>query len=101
MASAVSEFEGEALTELLKRHGFERLSGESDWDFRRRIFPDFYPREPQDALQILLGAVCTDWDEREKMLVMAGIMFASRREEYAKFAEGFASDPIVQRRKKK
>ena len=100
MASVTSEFEGEALTRLLKSYGFDRLPDENDWDFRRRVFPDFYPREPQGALQILFGAVCTDWDESENMLVMAGIMFASRREEYAKFANGFSSDPVVKRRRK-
>lgn len=88
-------YKGENLTLRLKEYGYSRNQGESDWDFRKRVFPDLYQQDPDRALEFLMGSSAADWNDMEKILVLA---LASKgvpsHQELVKFAEGFTADPL-------
>lgn len=99
-ASSSEMYKGESLTLLLKSRGYNRLPGESDWEFRQRTFPDFYLKDPDRAMEVLMGASSTEWGEFEKFLFLAFTAEGTRnpgRLEW--FARGFADDPIIMREK--
>lgn len=91
-------YKGESLTLCLKEYGYNRLPGESDWEFRQRIFPDFYLKSPDRALEFLMGASATEWGELERFLSLAFMAEGTKdpgRLEW--FARGFAADPVIMR----
>jgi hypothetical protein len=87
-------YKGENLTLRLRERGFERETGESDWDFRKRIFSDFYAKNPAVAVEFLFGASTNEWNETDKFLYLALGDTDPR-----KFAEGFPTDPVKMRKK--
>jgi len=101
ITSTVYVYQGASLDARLKEYGFTRKEEESDWDFRKRIFPDLYEIDKDRALEFLMGASTAEWDEMDKMLVMAFAMEnRSDRQSLIKFARGFADDPIRMRKRK-
>ena len=58
LATAVAQeiertYQGEGLDTQLAEFGQRRLSGESDWDFRKRTFPAVFARDENAALRII------------------------------------------------
>lgn len=92
-------YKGESLTLCLKEYGYTRLPGESDWKFRQRIFPDFFLKVPERALEFLLGASASDWNEIDTALSLS-LMISGSKDKGAliHFAEGFAKDPMLMRK---
>jgi len=91
-------YKGDSLTLRLKEYGFTRREGESDWEFRQRIFPDLYQKSPDQAMEFLMGASATEWNDLDKMLCLNFMTEKTKDQSRLKwFAEGFAADPIVMR----
>ena len=91
-------YKGESLTLRLKNYGHSRREGESDWDLRKRVFPDLYQRDPERAMEFLMGGSIVEWDEMDKTLCRALIIEGKpSHEELVRFAEGFSSDPLEMR----
>lgn len=98
LASTSHMYKGESLTLRLKEYGYSRREGESDWDFRKRIFPDLYQRDPDRAMEFLIGGSAAEWDEINKVLCL-GFLSKGKpsQQELVDFAEGFTDDPLVMR----
>lgn len=89
-------YKGNSLTLRLKEYGFTRLDGENDWEFRQRIFPDFYQISPNRAMEFLMGSSAAEWNEMEKLLCLALVSEGKQdRSSLERFARGFADDPLV------
>lgn len=97
MADTSYVYIGENLDKRLAEWGFTRINGETDWAFRKRVFPDLHEKDSGCAYEFLLGKSVAEWHEVEKVLVL-GLGLESKgspsRSELIKFAEGFASDPL-------
>lgn len=97
LASTSQMYRGESLTLRLKEYGFIRQNGESDWNFRKRVFPDMFKMNGDRAMEFLLGGSAADWDEMDKMLYLI-IVSENKgnpdRNALVKFAKGFAADPL-------
>ncbi len=95
LASTSHMYKGESLTLRLKEYSFFRGSGENDWDFRKRVFPDMYQIDADRAMEFLVGSSAAEWEEMDKLLYLA---LASKgkpsHEELIRFAKGFAADPL-------
>ncbi|MFA6428999.1 MAG: hypothetical protein WCV84_00690 [Patescibacteria group bacterium] len=93
-------FKGESLTKRLKEYGLKRLDGESDWEFRKRVFPDLFVVDRACAFEFLVGASSVEWHPIEQMLY-AVITFEEGgkpcRGTLSKFAKDFSEDPLVAR----
>lgn len=91
-------YRGDSLTLRLKEEGFTRNPGESDWDFRKRIFPDFSLMDEDRAIEFLMGGSATEWDELDMLPFFALVSKGEpTRQELIKFAEGFTADPLEMR----
>jgi hypothetical protein len=93
--SRITAYTGELLDSRLATYGFSRSDGESDWEFRQRVFPDLAIYEPERALEFLLGRRGIYWRESESVLATSVIL---RRKHYGslrRFAEGFTDDPLA------
>ncbi len=89
-------FQGENLDLFLVEMGMERKPNENDWDFRKRIFPDMWTQDRDHAIMVLFGGFpLTDFNEFDKMLVLALFFDKPSRTGLVDFAEGFAADPQV------
>lgn len=93
-------FEGENLDRRVKeRYGIERKAGETDWEFRKRVFLDFYD-EDQDALTFCLGGTIGDLDYMDSMLIIINAENFGTRPGRQCFVDGFAGDPMVMRKER-
>jgi len=93
-------FKGRNLDLFLVELGFERKPGESDWNFRKRIFPELWQQSRDNALMVLFGGYpLTDFNEIDQLLAMDLMMRNPGPAELAKFADGFAGDPLAHREK--
>lgn len=93
-------YKGESLTLRLKEYGYTRTAGESDWDLRKRIFPDFYQQNPDPAMEFLMGGSVVEWGDTEKLLCLTLVSNGKpNHNELVKFAKGFHVDPLVMREK--
>lgn len=95
-ASTAHMYQGESLTLRLKEFGFARNNGESDWDFRKRVFPDLFPKDGDAAMEFLFGESAAEWGEMDKMLYLIFLQENKGkpdRKALAKFARGFHADP--------
>ena len=61
MGSSNSAYQGEGLDSHLKILGQFRLPGESDLDFRKRVFPEVFQRDRRWAFEILVGKEPHRW----------------------------------------
>lgn len=61
MSSVNSAYRGEGLDHHLKILGQVRLPGESDQEFRRRVFPEVFRQDRRWAYEILIGKEPQDW----------------------------------------
>jgi hypothetical protein len=101
LASTSHMYKGESLTLRLKEYGFTRQNGESDWNFRKRVFPDLFNKVGGDrAMEFLQGSSAAEWDEMDKMLYL--ILVSENKDKpdrnaLVKFAKGFAADPLEMR----
>lgn len=95
LASTAHMYKGESLNLRLQEYGFARKNGESDWDFRKRIFPDLFQKVPDGrALEFLFGSSAAEWNEMDKLLVL--VLMEKGKPSYnelVKFAKGFGWDP--------
>jgi len=92
-------YKGKSLTLCLKEYGYNRFPAESDWKFRQRIFPDFYLKVPERALEFLIGASVSDWNEIDAALSLSLIISGAKdKGSLIRFAEGFAKDPMLMRK---
>ncbi len=97
-------YEGEALDRRAPEYfyqaddAYKRKPGESDWDYRKRIFVDHYDLAPDEALCFIMGGTLADFVEMEMMLVEINSLFFSSRSGRQRFADGFAGDPLKHRR---
>lgn len=102
VASTNYMYKGESLTLRLKEYGYTRKDGESDWDFRRRIFPDFYEQNAHSALEFLMGGSAAEWNEIDKVLCLLLVRKGKpNHHELVKFAKGFSIDPQTNRERVK
>jgi hypothetical protein len=98
--STMQMFEGENLDQRAKaRYGIERNAGETDWEFRKRIFLDFFDQD-QDALTFCLGGTIGDLDDMDGMLVVINADTFGTRHGRQRFVDGFAADPLVMRKER-
>jgi len=97
MAHEEDIYKGEGLTLHLKEYGYDRLDGESDWEFRQRIFPDFYLKNSVKALESLMGSGVTEWGEAAFFCIGLLSKDSVSSESLERFARDFAEDPIVMR----
>lgn len=61
MTSFNSAYRGDGLDNHLRILGQERLPGETDWDFRKRVFPEVFEQDRRWAFEILIGKEPQDW----------------------------------------
>lgn len=97
-------YKGENLTKRLAAYGFKRNTGENDWEFRKRVFPVFFFIDSGRAIEYLMGSSVADLDDEDTPQFMAFRMLALNHpthEQLAEFANGFLSDPLVAREKRK
>ncbi len=98
--STMHMFEGENLDRrVLERYRTERQPGESDWEFRKRVFMDFYETD-QDALTFCFGGTIGDLDDLDAMLIMINADTFGTRHGRQRFVDGFAADPLVMRKER-
>lgn len=91
-------FQGENLDLFLVEMDMKRKAGESDWDFRKRIFPDMWAQDRDHAIMVLFGGFpLTDFNEFDKTLTLALVFEKPSRAGLVDFAEGFAADPQLMR----
>lgn len=91
-------FQGENLDLFLVEMGMKRKTGESDWDFRKRIFPDMWAQDRDHAIMVLFGGFpLTDFNEGDHFLVLMLAGGPLSRTGLTDFAEGFAADPQLMR----
>lgn len=104
LVSTSHMYKGESLTLRLKEYGLTRQNGESDWNFRKRVFPDLFKMDGDRAMEFLQGSSATEWDEMDKMLYLVLVSENKGkpdRNALVKFARGFAADPLEMREKRK
>lgn len=101
LTSTSHMYKGESLTLRLKEYGFTRQNGESDWNFRKRVFPELFKKDSDRAMEFLQGGSAAEWDEMDKMLYIILNAGDSDRNALMKFANGFAGDPLEMREKRK
>lgn len=98
LASTSHMYKDESLTIRLKEYGFTRRSGENDWNFRKRVFPDMYQKDPGRAMEFLMGESAAEWDEMGNLLYLALVSKGKpSHDELIRFAKGFAADPLQMR----
>ena len=91
---------GERLMLLLQKAGFTRKEDESDWGFRKRIFPELYKRNSSWAMTILMGASPTEWDDVDQAIYGSLLAkWSPTHNQLVRFAEGFGGDldPLLMR----
>lgn len=102
--STIYAYRDESLTLRLRAMGYDRLSRESDWDFRRRVFPEMHKKyPPRCAWEFLFGRSIVEWDMYDRSYYRYfGEAWDSIRNEYRErpydpepIARGFISDPIL------
>jgi len=101
LASTSYMYKGEDLTRRLKEHGFTRKNGESDWEFRKRVFPEFFQQASDSAMEFLMGGSAVEWDDVDQMLCI--LLVKKDRPSHAelvKFARGLAYDPLIMRERR-
>lgn len=104
LASTSHMYRGESLTLRLKEYGFTRQNGESDWNFRKRVFPDLFKKDSDRAMEFLQGGSAAEWDEMDKILYLIFIGENKGKPDcnaLMKFANGFAADPLEMREERK
>jgi len=104
LASTSHMYKGESLTLRLKGYGFIRQNGESDWNFRKRVFPDLFKMDGDRAMEFLQGGSAAEWDEIDKMLYLILVSENKGKPDHnalAKFAKGFPADPLEMRERRK
>lgn len=94
--STVHTYKGENLTLRLKEYGFTRMNSESDWNFRKRIFPDMFSKDVARAMEFLIGGSVAEWDGTDKLLYLVLLDKGNKPDRHAlvKFANGFHCDPL-------
>ena len=60
-------YKGKRLTTLLKRHDYKREPSESDWEFRKRVFPYLAMDDMELATEVLMGAPRSQWNSADEM----------------------------------
>lgn len=97
-------YEGEALDRRASEYfyqaddAYKRKPGESDWDYRKRIFVDHHDLAPEEAMCFIMGGILADLDWMEMTLVEFNALWFSSRSGRQRFANGFAGDPLEHRR---
>ncbi len=93
-------YAGDALDKNFSGLGMPRLAGESDWEYRKRMFPSLYQKSGRStAVSILFGCSITELSEEDKT-VYRYLSFDPKRGELVSFAKGFPEDPKEYREKK-
>lgn len=94
--STIHMYKGENLTLRLKEYGITRNNGESDWNFRKRIFPDMFNKDADRAMEFLMGCSAAEWDSMDRLLYMALVKNGNKpgRGALVRFANGFHHDPL-------
>ncbi len=102
-----SFYEGDALTRNLEGLGIPRQDGESDWEYRKRVFPELYLRKGFSvAVSVLMGCSVTELSGEDKMVlrylpIEPKQMNNRGRKQFAfqlkNFARGFPQDPLKAR----
>ena len=88
-------YKGENLTLRLKEYGFTRQNGESDWNFRKRIFPEMFKVDTNRAMEFLMGCSAAEWDGMNRLLYLTFISMGELdNKKLVKFANGFHKDPL-------
>jgi len=95
-------YSGDNLTELCKTMGYERIIGETDWKFRKRVFLKHYKTDSVAALEILMGAKPEAYTSTDRMLAMT--LFVSVKNilsitggELLEYVKGINIDPLALR----
>ena len=101
LASTSHMYKGESLTLRLKEYGFTRQNGESDWDFRKRVFPDLFKMDGDLAMEFLQGGSAVEWDEMLYLVLVSENKGKLDRNALVKFAKGFVADPLEMRERRK
>ena len=105
-----SFYEGDSLTRNLEGLGIPRQDGESDWEYRKRAFPELYLRKGFSvAVSVLMGCSVTELSDVDKMVLGClptepEQMNSRGRKHLAyqlkSFARGFPEDPLETRKRK-
>ncbi|MDD3102241.1 MAG: hypothetical protein PHE59_03785 [Patescibacteria group bacterium] len=105
-----SLYEGDTLTYNLKGLDLPRQEGESDWEYRQRVFPELYFKKGFTvAISMLMGCSVTELSDTEKMVLLSSMpnepenMNSHGRKQFLfqlkNFARGFSEDPLKTRSK--
>ncbi|MEI6673521.1 MAG: hypothetical protein WCL02_09935 [bacterium] len=95
------KFKGGELDEIVAPYGFKRNPDECGWDFRRRVFVDFYLKSRSvKAYEFLVGAEVDDFGEVEELGFMMLISGSQDRDTLTKFAYEFNIDPLELRERR-
>lgn len=98
----VDLYKGQKLTQRLAKFGFDRLDGEGDWAFRRRVFPELYLRDSELAMQFLLGSDKAGWNDFDKeMSSSITSLVNADRNTLDLIAETLSIDPVIERKKRR
>lgn len=94
MGSTKPAFQGEALDLQLALLGQYRQPGESDWDFRKRVFPEIFDHDRRWAYEVLIGKKWSGFSPLEEALFQ-GLSLGKNptKQELTKFANDWEADP--------
>lgn len=96
-ASTMHMFKGQSLDLRLRQFGFERQRGETDWEFRKRIFPDLFAISSDEGIMYLFGGTVADLQHQDKLLIMLMMRKSTSRADLIQFANDFTVDPLEHR----
>lgn len=88
--------------DLLNRLGMSPLQNESDWSFRKRLFPSLFKEDIVLATEFFLGCDVAEWNkiDRETFIYIVG-QSKTTHTFLVEFAENFPEDPVIARGNKK
>lgn len=61
------QFKGESLDSKLRELGYKRNNGETDDEFKRRVFPVIYLRDPILAAEFIFGKYEPEWENEQRL----------------------------------
>lgn len=100
-------YSGDILTRKLESLGFPRQEGESDWEYRRRVFPEIYLEKGFfTAVSVLMGCNVSELSDMDRVSLSYLPTELREMKQYGRqrllyhlrnFAQGFLEDPLETR----
>jgi len=100
MTSTQYQFKGENLDIILGEYGYKRNEGETDEDFRKRIFPSMFLKDEIKAAEVMIGKHVPEWEPVE-MLVYEMLLSRWEKNQNQEDLHVFANGVIKGQRQQK